>query len=108
MLRQIDETLLREITSKIVQHFQPEQVLVFGSHARRQAGPESDLDLIVVMKTDKPFWERAIEVDSIFGLRNWPMDLLVYTPEEFAAQRTVIGTLPSMIQGETRVIYERR
>jgi predicted nucleotidyltransferase len=107
MLRKIDETLLREITNKIVQHFQPEQVLVFGSHARGQAGPDSDLDLIVVMKSDKPFWERAIAVDSIFGLRNWPMDLLVYTPEEFAAQRAVVGTLPSMIQGEARVIYER-
>ena len=108
MLRKIDQALLEEIAARIVRQFRPEKILVFGSHARGDAGPDSDLDLVVLMHTNKPFWQRAIEVDSIFGPRNWPMDLLVYTPEEFASQQAVVGTLPSMIAGEARVLYERR
>ena len=57
---------------------------IFGSHARGTASAESDIDLIVVAPTSRPFVERFRDylpaiVDARVGV-----DLLVYTPEEFA------------------------
>jgi predicted nucleotidyltransferase len=57
---------------------------LFGSHARGTAGAGSDIDVIVVAPTDRPFVDRFRDylpaiVDAGVGV-----DLLVYTPEEFA------------------------
>jgi predicted nucleotidyltransferase len=98
---------LEEIAAKIVERFNPVRVVVFGSHARGDAGRDSDLDLFVEMETDKSPPERAIEVSAIFGLRQWPLDVVVYTPEEVERLRKIRGTLLSIIDAEGEVLYER-
>lgn len=59
---------------------------LFGSHASGSAGPDSDLDLIVVARTELPFTRRPALFDELYEL--FPaLDLLVYTPEEFERLR---------------------
>lgn len=106
-MRQIDESLIQEITHTIVERFHPRRIVLFGSHARGTANEDSDLDILVEMESKKPFLERTVEVASIFGLRDWSMDLLVITPEEIAARRDVLGTLEYTIEREGRVLYAR-
>lgn len=61
-----------------------ESAWLFGSFARNEERPGSDLDLIVVKNTERPFLERAREFDDLWSI--FPaLDLLVYTPKEFAA-----------------------
>lgn len=107
-MRAITEDLLVEITSKIVERFHPRRVVLFGSRARGQAHSESDVDLFVEMESDLTPPERAIAIDEIFGLRDWPLDLIVYTPQEVERYRNVHGTLMKRIESEGRVLYERR
>lgn len=60
-----------------------EQVFVFGSFADDTTTRRSDLDLIVIKKSGKRFVERLreyLDVDTVLGL---PVDLLVYTPNEW-------------------------
>jgi uncharacterized protein len=104
----IDEALIQEVTQRIVEKFHPEKVILFGSHARGDARPDSDLDLIVVMQSDKPMLQRMLEVDSIFGFRRWAMDVIVYTPEEFERGSHDVGLLPYLIKGESRELYAKR
>jgi hypothetical protein len=59
------------------------------------------------METDRRLPERAIEVSALFGLRTWPLDLVVYTPAEVARLRNIHGTLVSMVEAEGEVLYER-
>jgi len=106
-MRAITDELVREVTQKIVDRFNPKRVIAFGSYARGEHGPESDLDLIVELESEKPFWERTIEVGRIFLPRDWALDLLVYTPEEFAEERELWGSFPQMISEEMKVLYER-
>ena len=98
---------LEEIAAKIVERFQPVRVVLFGSHARGEAGANSDVDLFVEMETEQRPPERAIEVSAIFGLRPWPLDVVVYTPSEVARLRGVRGTLLSIIEEEGELLYER-
>ena len=103
----IDSALIDRITRTIVERFNPERIVLFGSHARGDADPESDVDLFIEMESTKKPPERAIEIDRVFGLRDWPMDLFVYTPEEVERFRGVIGTLVSIVEAEGKVLYER-
>ena len=57
---------------------------VFGSHARGTASVESDIDVIVVAPTDRPFVERFRDYLPAIANAGVGVDLLVYTPEEFA------------------------
>lgn len=100
--------LLEHVTKTLVERFRPKRIVLFGSHARGDAGPDSDLDLFVEMDTTLRPPERAIEVSEVFGLRPWPMDIVVYTPEEVHRLRGVRGTLLSIIEKEGKVLYEQR
>jgi len=100
-------TLLEQVTRTIVEQFHPKRIVLFGSHARGDAGTDSDLDVFIEMQTSRRPPERAIEVSAAFGLRPWPLDVVVYTPEEVQRLRGVSGTLLSVIEKEGKVLYEQ-
>jgi len=59
---------------------------VFGSVARGDADEWSDLDLVIVTETSRPFLERYLDFVAIYDI--WPrLDLLIYTPAEFEQMR---------------------
>ncbi|MCR4427557.1 MAG: nucleotidyltransferase domain-containing protein [Firmicutes bacterium] len=60
-----------------------QRVIHFGSHARRSVRSSSDIDLIIIRPTDQPFVHRADDLVGLFP-PGTPVDLLVYTPEEWA------------------------
>ena len=105
----IDDSLIQQIAKRIVDRFNPRRVVLFGSHARGEAGPDSDIDLFVELEGDlgKRPLDRAVEIRSIFGLHRWPMYVIVYTTDEVDALRSRTGTILSMIESEGRVLYER-
>jgi len=43
---------IERMVRRIVRQFRPERVILFGSHARGEAGPDSDVDLLVVMRVE--------------------------------------------------------
>ena len=84
-----------------------EAAVLVGSHARGDAGPESDLDLFVEMESPLSPPRRAVQVDSAFGPRLWPLDVFVYTPQEVSRLKHMNGTLVSIVEREGVVLYER-
>jgi uncharacterized protein len=59
-----------------------ESAYIFGSYGTKNFGRNSDVDMMLVVKTDKPFVERALDFGELMDLVP-DMDLLVYTPLEF-------------------------
>lgn len=104
----MDRQSIESITRRLVSHFNPRRVILFGSHARGAAGKDSDLDLYLEMETDLRPPERAVAVSALFGLRTWPLDVLVYTPEEAARLRNAPGSFLARIESEGEVLYEQR
>jgi uncharacterized protein len=102
----VDDKLLKHITDRIVERFHPRRIILFGSHARGDARPDSDVDLFIEMETDKSRYERARYVYELFGLRPWSMDVVIYTPDEF--QRYKDWSFLKTIMREGKLLYERR
>lgn len=103
----IDTELIEQIVRTIVERFAPRRIVLFGSRARGDHRPDSDLDLFIEMESSLRPPERAVDIRSAFGLHPWSMDLLVYTPQEVERLRDVFGTLLFTIEREGKVLYER-
>lgn len=81
--------------------------MAFGSYARGTADAFSDLDLVVVLDTDLPRLERHRALAELFEASPIGIDLLVYTPLEFAAGLRRGYDVFDAIQREGVTIYER-
>lgn len=60
---------------------------IFGSHARGTSSADSDIDVIVVAPTERPFVERFRDYLPAIAGASVGVDLLVYTPDEFAQKQ---------------------
>jgi predicted nucleotidyltransferase len=49
-----NDPMLAEIVRRLVEAYHPERIYLFGSHARGEAGPDSDYDLMVVVSEKAP------------------------------------------------------
>ena len=103
----ISETAITEIVRRIVELFDPLRVIVFGSFARGKAGPDSDLDLLVVMPVGGSRRKKAIEIDRALIGFGVPIDVLVVTPAELERDADRIGSALRPALHEGRVLYER-
>ncbi|HIH45309.1 MAG TPA: nucleotidyltransferase domain-containing protein [Candidatus Methanoperedenaceae archaeon] len=81
-----------------------ERIILFGSLARDDIGPASDIDLLVVHKTEKRFMERLTELYEIINPR-YAIDILVYTPSEFAEMKEK-SIFVKRILREGELLYE--
>jgi predicted nucleotidyltransferase len=101
------EKLIDRMTRKIVRKFHPERIILFGSHARGEAGCDSDVDLLVVMQVSGSKREKALEIRGALRGVTMSKDIIVTTPEEFAWRKEIPGTIerPAMLEG--KVLYAR-
>lgn len=90
-----------------LQPYAPERVYVFGSWARGEDDDLSDLDVVVIKETRLPFFERLLTVAKLFPEELSAVDLLVYTPDEFAAMLQRGNALAATVAAEGCLIYGR-
>lgn len=95
------------MTQRVVAAYSPIRVVLFGSHARGEARPDSDIDLFVEMESDRPARERRIAIRRLLDDEGYPLDLVVMTPAEVAEARRQVGSILSYVDAEGRVLYER-
>ena len=107
----VTEDSLREITQAIVDAVHPLKVILFGSYVKGHAGPDSDLDFMII--EEAPFdasRSRRREAGNIHRhLRGFrvPMDVLVYSKAEFDMWSGSRNHVVSRAAREGRVLYER-
>jgi predicted nucleotidyltransferase len=77
----IERKEIRQMVGRIVSRFHPERIILFGSHARGDAGPNSDVDLLVVMPVQGSKREKAVEIGAALHDIRLPKDIIVTTPE---------------------------
>lgn len=107
MAEDSQEVAIRAMVGRIVEQFRPEKVILFGSHARGTAGPDSDVDLLVVMPIPGSRRRQATAIDLALADRELSLDLVVITPEELERDRDRIGTVVRPAVREGRMLYDR-
>ena len=86
--------------------YDPEQIILFGSAARGDVHERSDIDLIVVKKTDRRFGQRLVDVKA-FLPKGLSIDVFVYTPPEFEAMVETGNPFMEQALGDGKVLYDR-
>lgn len=101
------EDKLQEVTKRIVEAFNPQWIIVFGSHAYGQPTPDSDVDLLIVMESNERPATRAMQVSKLLRPRPFPVDILVRTPQEIQQRLEMGDYFIREIMERGRVLYER-
>ena len=97
---------IKEITDKIVKEYKPEKIILFGSWAWGKPGPDSDVDLLIIKKTENTR-ETAKEIDGSIFPRPFPIDLIVYTPAQLKKRKNMNDFFIKDIITKGKVLYAR-
>ncbi len=103
--KRIPQKAIDQVVQQIVEKFKPQKIILFGSYARGNPRPESDLDLLVVMETPVREVDQSLEIhrylNVLFGL-----DLLVYTPKHLQERLDMQDWFLIDVIKEGKVLYE--
>ncbi|MHC1622973.1 MAG: nucleotidyltransferase domain-containing protein [Candidatus Methanospirareceae archaeon] len=102
----VTDALLSDIVSKIVKHFHPDKVILFGSRAWEAPTEKSDLDIMVVMDVDGSPIRKAAEISRIARPRFLPMDIIVRTSDEIEHRMGLGDPFIKRIMNHGKVLYE--
>ncbi|MFN7037338.1 MAG: nucleotidyltransferase domain-containing protein [Bellilinea sp.] len=102
----IPEEAIQDIVRQIVEKFHPQKIILFGSYARGNPRPESDLDILVVMDTPLSENRQALLIDQALKRDLFGLDLIVRTPKKME-ERIALGDsfLKEVVQ-QGKVLYE--
>jgi len=101
------EAAIAEMVRRIVEKFHPEKIILFGSYARGDATPDSDVDLLVVMLVDgSPIKKEVGLRGAVHGL-GVPKDIFVSDSAEFESRKDIIGTIEYPATREGKLLYAR-
>lgn len=99
--------VLNAIVRTIAERFSPDKIILFGSRARGDADPDSDIDLLVLFSDVADPNKRAAELYASLVDFPSPMDIIVSTSSRFERYRNVVNTVYWPASREGRVLYER-
>jgi predicted nucleotidyltransferase len=104
----LSQKQIEEIIKRVASNYKPGKIILFGSYAYGTPSEESDLDLLVIVKSSKqPRYQRAREIRKhLWGITDVPKDILVYTQEEIDEWKEVKEAFITSIMEKGRVLYE--
>lgn len=101
----VDPDVLADVVQRVVDAASPDKVILFGSAARGEMGPSSDIDLLVVKDTT----DRAKEVERIYS-RLWgveaAVDIVLVSPGDLVRHRNSLGLVYKPALRDGRVVHE--
>lgn len=102
------EAYLQVAVARLVEQFDPQRIVLFGSRARGDAHPDSDIDLLVVLSTVNDHWAAVGSMLDALADRTIPVDIVVADENDLARRGNVVGSILHPALREGRVLYERR
>ena len=98
---------IQEIVQQIVEHFHPQKIILFGSHAYGTATVDSDVDLLVMMDTEEKPLHVAARIAAAVD-HPFPLDIIVFTPSDWAASLKRKGIFATEVMMKRIILYEAR
>ncbi len=99
---------IEDITARIVESYDPDRIILFGSRAQGAAAEEGDVDLLILKDTtDRPL-DRRMAVERLLIDRMLPVDLFVYTPAEIRYLYSIGSPFIEDIMETGRLLYMKK
>jgi HEPN domain-containing protein/predicted nucleotidyltransferase len=99
---------IEAVTERIVEGFDPDSIILFGSMASEGDKWDSDIDLLIVKETDDDPASRRAAVERLLQDRAVPLDILVYTPGEIRTLFSMGSPFIEEIMESGRLLYMRK
>lgn len=96
---------IRRVCDLIAKAYNPEKIILFGSHANGKPTKDSDVDLLIVMDFEGSPARQAIKITGELGLVT-PMDILIRTPQQVRERVKISDTFIREILERGKVMYE--
>lgn len=104
-------TIIEDIVKAIVEASNPDRIILFGSAARGDTGPDSDVDLLIVEKESSfqggSRWTESSRIRKALWRFPIPIDVLLFTPEEIEKWKDSTNHVIARSMREGRVLYDR-
>ena len=101
----IDETLVAEITRRILAVMVPERVILFGSAATGRMTPDSDIDILVVVSNPQRPRDESVRIRRQLRGLGYPFDIVVISTERFEESKGVVGGIAYPANRYGRTIF---
>lgn len=101
----ITDEKIEEVGRYLGKAARAKRVVVFGSHATGQAQIDSDVDYLVIAESSLPRHKRSRSLYALFRPYPFPMDILVYTPEEVETQLRDPSSFLAEALSQAREVY---
>jgi predicted nucleotidyltransferase len=97
---------LARMIERLIAVLNPDYIYAFGSQVRGDAGPESDLDLLIVVPhASEPAHRLAQAAYHALPVHSLPIEILVMSRDEFERRSRAASSLPATILREGRTLY---
>jgi len=101
------QSAIGEMVRRIKQLADPDQIILFGSRARGEGGPQSDYDILIVAPSPLPRWRRTVPLYRALAGIGVPKEIVWWTPQEVSQWRGVRSHFISTAVREGKVLYEK-
>lgn len=96
---------VQSLCDQIVRGFHPERIILFGSYANGDPTPDSDVDILVVMRFEGSSRQQAAKIRTVIDT-TVALDLIVRTPEQISERRAMGDFFINEITTQGKVLYE--
>ena len=98
---------IQQLANDIAREFHPEKIILFGSHARGDTGPDSDVGLLVIMPRDSKTRQAQAAAIHFKCHPGFPFDVLVRTQEEFDSRLKMRDWFMRDVAREGKVLHAK-
>lgn len=104
------ENIIQSIVNTLKESYFPERIILFGSYAEGTSHQDSDIDLLIVKKTNQPFFQRLAEVRRLVSQqrRGYAFDPIVVTSKELQKRLARGDQFFRRIVTTGRVLYDHK
>lgn len=102
----LSQKAIQQAVSRIVRAARPRKVILFGSYARGDVTPDTDLDLLVILPGQPDKVAEMIRLRKAVGALGTGVDVLVFSEEEAQRRGQVPGTVVYWANKEGKVLYD--
>lgn len=105
-IKRVPVSEIRKYVHKVAQRFDPDRIILFGSHAYGEPTSDSDVDLLVVMEFESRPVDMAYEIRRVVE-SSFPLDLLVRRPSDLRRRIELGDFFLKEIIENGKILYER-